>query len=319
MKRFFTFFISLVIIGLAGIFLKTGNCGMFKQKIPFKPPGTVYYSNGVNLFRFTFESLPKTEIIAEGKLNPSFSKKRQKIIFGHADVWICDKNGKNKRRLKEAGNGEPVLSPDEDKIAYTTHNGELGIIYLNNGERDEIIAEDCLPYDIIVWISNDELIYTKGIWPLDTKIKRWYECMPGTRTQININTKQKREFRYKKIYPGTLSPDGQYLLCSKKSSFYELGAIYLLQVQDMKLTKLTRCGGFPHTFIWSPDGRYFLFCKYRHPLISLLHGAFELMDIYVYSLEHKKMYRLIENTALFGGFWLEEEEDLVGVRPRKQN
>ena len=293
MKKLLLSFIGLVIIGLVGIFiLKTGNCGMLQQQIPFELKGTVYYATGTELICFTFKTFPKMEIIKKGWVfGTLFSKKRQKMI-----------NLKNFRNLHM---GLLSLSPDEDKVAFYSMKNKLGVIYLKEG-KVEILAEDC-KYAQPVWISNNELLYSKAVWKPTNEERDEYITIDGPIIKININTKQKIELGYKGIWLGALSPNKQYVICTRNSSSWESCAIYLLHVPDMKLTKFARCPGLIITcFIWSPDGKYFIFKKSRHPLISLLHGAFDIQDLYVYSLEHKKAYCLIENTSLFDGFWLEE-------------
>ena len=306
MRKLLLSFIGLVIIGLGNIFiLKTGGCEIIKHKIPFELKGILYYREaGDGIFKYNFleDKLEKTLLkgtiynefiflslpLEESPPYRTFRLRKYNLKGKIIEEWELPTTH------PMWGSCNQALSPNQRLVARVRkiNRGQFYRLVVSPLNRlyEEVITED-LGYSGIVWISNTDLLYID---------------INNELIQINISTKEKQKLGYKEISPDALSPDGKYVLCSKDSPFYELCAIYLLHVQDMKLTKLTRCGGTPRNFIWSPDGKYFIFSKYRHPLISLLQGLLEMEDVYVYSFEHKKAYRLIESTYLSGGFWLEE-------------
>lgn len=285
---------------------------MFNRKIPFKLTGVFYYrvAGGGEIMKYDFLEAKAEKILPiDGHFfdNSGFIFSFSTLTPSPYRTFRLTKYNLKGEIIEEweLPTTHPIwwsctssLSPDQNLVAGMREivpsqfdRFKLVVSPLNRLD-EKVIAED-LGGSGMVWISNTELLY---------------KDINGETFQIDINTKKKQKFGFKGIFIGPLSPDGKYRLCSKKHSpFYELDAIYLLHVPDMKLNKLTRFPGFGGGGIWSPDSKYFIFSKLIHPLISLLHGNFEMEDVYVYSLEHKRAYQLFEDTFLGGGVWLKEE------------
>jgi len=309
MRKLFPFLIGLIIISLVGVFiLKTGNCGMFTHKIPFELKGILYYqdsSGEISKYNFSEAKVEKT-LLPGGLFNRGF-----RFLFLTSGSTPYRTFRLTKCNLKdeiieewELPTTHPIwwcrnsdLSPNQKLVAGVreidrSRFDKFKLLVSPLNRLDEKVITEDLCNSAIVWISNTDLLYTD---------------INNELIQINISTRKKEKLGCQKeeIYVGTLSPNGRFVLCSS-----DRGGVYLLDIFNKNLTRLKGIsdGG---NFIWSPNGKYFVFGKYRHLLISLLDGSFfhkgfEIADVYVYSLEHKREYRLFKNNTIFDGFWLEE-------------
>ncbi len=276
-----------------------------------KPVGVVYFSNGSDLIKYDFSS-KKKEVLFRFHEESELGKKitqltysaylrgKRKILFiglknlSERHIFESDLNLRNWKEYATTENiGDMSLSPDEKVIAFYRHPNKAIIKKYADLEKEgceRIVATDASARPI--WVSNSELVYY-------SKAKNIVKLDVDSGVQLTLA---------KDVFPESVSPDGKYMLCSKKDS------IYLYDVSHLQLRLLKKGGGLYNSSpdIWSWGGRYFLYSKYQK--VKLTFNLFKYMndliaerqDVWVHCIATGADEKILENEkAPFGGFWLE--------------
>lgn len=276
--------------------------------------GVVYFSDGGSLIKYDF-SVNKSEMLfkyrEESELGkrithityPSYLKNKNRIIFvgsKYPDDYIFESD-LNLENWKKYANTKIVqvlsVSPDENTIAYYKHPNELVIKKYEDLEKDgqeQIVAENIANSSGMLWLSNTELVFNS----IDKNI-----------IKVDIND-SKQQILIKGAYMDAVSPDKKFILCSNKDSI----SLYNCNTHELRLLKKTK-GMFRSIDVWSPDGKYLLFSKLREVKFTLNIFKFwdnllaEYQDLYAYRITTGEEIKLLDNSNLFGGFWLESDSD----------
>jgi len=129
----------------------------------FSLPG----EDSVKLKNLTEEKTPSGVVRAIKDYSPVWSSDGENIAFtsereGEANVWIMDRNGKNKRRLTKNGGVYPSFSGDGKSILYVSYkdsyNGEVYKMDLASGKETRLTRNDNIK--LYPSFSGKNIIYT---------------------------------------------------------------------------------------------------------------------------------------------------------------
>ena len=270
--------------------------------------GSVFYSTGADLYKYDFSTggrkvlFNRKEGLASNReisnaVFPNYLKSKNKIaLIGYgitygSSLFECDLNGNNWKEYKNLKNiGELSISPDETKFAFHRHPNQLIIREYKDLEKDDaekIIAEDSCRWPCL-WKSDEEIFY--------------YDINENT-VLVNIKSGE-RTVVFKGVRPTAISKDGKHLIY--KSEEGNKNKIYLVDLTNYSKRPLMQSrlfySGF---FIWSPDGRYFLFNKtsFFRSLIYAFMGA-DARDIWIYDIKTGKKQIFEKNASFHNGFWV---------------
>lgn len=181
----------------------------------------------------------------------------------------------------------PSLSPEGDLLLFYIHPYQLWVLNLKNNST-KILVSDMGNYSSAVWCANDKVLYA-------TTSNKLFE--------YNIVTGEKRDTGYDNVIPSSLSPDGNLMLCGS----FDGNKIYLYSVKTktMKVLKKSRALTIGSSFIWSSDGKSFL---YTRQTWSNTIRISEAQDLFHYYLDGKEIH-LLKNIALFGGVNITEQDE----------
>lgn len=158
--------------------------------------------------------------------------------------------------------------------------------------KENVVADDVSFHyvPVSVWVSNEELLYRNRSEHI---------------TRVNIFNKEQRDMGFKGLEPGAVSPDGKKVILIERRG-NDGSKIYLLDLEQEKLELIKRFSHFSigGDFIWSPDGKSFI---YTHQSWSTLMRLQEMGNLYWLDLATKKEIKLADTVELFGGFWLPED------------
>ena len=97
------------------------------------------------------------------------------------------------------------------------------------------------------------------------------------------------------VIPAALSPEGDQVLCGS----YDGAKIFMYTIKTNKINvlKKTKLFSMGSNFVWSHDGKYFL---YTRQTLSNLIKFNEIRSLFLYSLEGREI-KLLYKFSLFGG------------------
>ncbi len=175
----------------------------------------------------------------------------------------------------------PSLSPDGLLLAYYRHPSQLWIFDIKRKKSTKFIS-DYAKRNPAVWISDKEIVYNDTANHL---------C------RISVLSGVKDDTGLQKIIPGSLSPDGEKVLCGS----YDGKKIYLYSIKTntLKVLKKSLFLSMGSSFIWSPDSHHFFFT--RQTLSNQIKMK-ESRSLF-YSSQEKEEQKLVDVFSLFGGFF----------------
>jgi hypothetical protein len=175
----------------------------------------------------------------------------------------------------------PAISPDSKFLSYYVHPNQLWILNLKTKESKKAGSE-MLNRQPAVWISNHSLLYATTY-----KNLRCFNTISGQNTRMADQMNE--------VIPGALSPNAEQVICGS----YDGTKIYLytLENKELKIIKKSRFLSLGTNFVWSVDGKGFLFT--RQTWSNSLRFN-ESQDLFYWSLTGNEIH-LSEKVALFGG------------------
>lgn len=286
-----------------------------KQPQPSNPSGVLYFSNGVEIEKLDLKTrkrevaIPRFDDKGEPTISvyPVYSSSANKIYFFRTSNWslkcqlaIYDLANQRIEKTFDFCGDALSLSPDEQRLAYFRGGGlgtreerekpsQLVLRHVLNG-REEVIADDLSFFsEPAIWLSNREILYTNA----ENEI-----------TQINLDTKVRQKRGHKGVTLSSLSPDGAQVLGAERS--LDFSKIYVLDVKERTLKQIKKIKHFTigGTFIWTPDGKSFIYTRQNWTNLVPFE---EVGHLYWHDLATGKEIRLADKVALFGGFWLPED------------
>ncbi|MBN1907070.1 MAG: hypothetical protein JW927_18470 [Deltaproteobacteria bacterium] len=239
------------------------------------------------------------DILDSKKVNdvywPSYNHKNGNIYFSTMSLneehktCIYEVNivNKEEKPVKIVEGRFPSISPAGDFLLFYIHPYQLWVLDLKKNSS-KILFSDMMNYSPAVWCANDKVLYA-------TTSNKLFE--------YNIVTGEKRDTGYDNVIPSSLSPDGNLVLCGS----FDGDKIYLYSVntKTMKVLKKSRALTIGASFIWSSDGKSFL---YTRQTWSNTIRISEAQDLFHYYLDGKEIH-LLKNIALFGGVNITEQDE----------
>jgi hypothetical protein len=298
--------------------------------------GVVYFSGGADLAKCNFITNEKQTLfkfMEESRLGneitnteyPVYLKSKNKMLFkgygyGAGAQWLFESN-LNLQHWKKYERTRSLrtfaLSPDEQWIVYSQFKspGQLLIKRYEDLEKqghERAISEPFLAHwSPPIWISNHELVYNTA---RDEVLKEGSEIVYQTTEDRVIKFDLRngsREVLTTDVDARGISPDKKFILCAN------LDEIYLYDLERAELKKVVSNIGSQASYLWSPDGQYFLFSRIRDVKFTWNFVAFfsEVLgqdyDIYAYHLPtgtERKVPELHDHPKpRLGGFWLKED------------
>jgi hypothetical protein len=199
----------------------------------------------------------------------------------HRGSFIYKYNTDNNPKTEQLLEGRyPALSPDGKLLTYYRHPNHL-VLFETKSKLIKEIGDDidnCRPP---VWVSNKRLLYYN--------VKKQMIL-------FDISTGKKQMTGYEKIIPGSLSPDGRTVLCGN----YAGNKIILYFIDDNKIETIKESNFLTigTTFIWSPDGRSFLYARQKWSSVLRLREGHSL---FLFSLVDRTEKDLDSGIPLAGG------------------
>jgi hypothetical protein len=225
---------------------------------------------------------------------PAYDRETKTVYFsGHENlnvksginIYSINLSTPNNKLEKLIDNADfPALSPDNNQLAFYRHPNQLWIKNLDSTEvKAKKIIDDMANFQPCVWFSNNQLIYIN----LTKKL-----------VIFNLLSGMRQETGYDDIIPGSLSPEGDVILCGAtdgKKIF-----LYFPLSNQVKLIKENKFRSLGTSFIWLSDGNHFLFTMQPWSRILTLD---ESHDLFLSTLNGKETH-LKDKIALFGGISL---------------
>jgi len=191
------------------------------------------------------------------------------------DIWICDADGSNNRRVTthKGQDSYPIWAPDGKHLYYVsdTTGGLANLVKLEiDGEQGDLLPGKPMPTKLTkhtddfvrrarMSANGEAIVYECGF---DLWI---YSVKDGTsrklKIQVNADDKSNPE-TIKTLTTGATefawSPDEKHV------AFVVHGEIFLLPRAGGKAKRLTNDPSFDHGIAWSPDGKKMLFLSDRN-------------------------------------------------------
>jgi len=183
------------------------------------------------------------------------------------DIWICNADGGNNRRLTtaEVQDISPMWSPDGKTIYYVSET---------LGSPANVVAQDAngsgKPRQITfhkdegvrkarISGNGEWIVYECGpdIWLTSTR-----SGLPARKLAIEVHADDKSNIERKTTYTSgateyTVSPDEKHVV------FAVHGELFLIPLSGGKATRLTDHPAFDHGAAWAPDGKSIIFLSDR--------------------------------------------------------
>lgn len=176
----------------------------------------------------------------------------------------------------------PSIPPDGSLLIYYQHPNQLWLLEIKSQIKKQIIlnASNRKP---IVWISDKDFLFTDK----NEKLMR-----------MNIVSERIKNTGHQYVIPDALSPDGERVLCGS----YDGQKIFIYTIKTNSITTFKKTFFFSmgSSFVWTLDGKYFLYT--RQTLANLIQLN-ESKSLFLCSLDGKEQ-KLIDWFALLGGFAL---------------
>ncbi len=180
----------------------------------------------------------------------------------------------------------PSLSPDGGHLVFYRHPGQLWLLHLE-GKESRLIDTDAVKNEPVVWVSNRKFLYRSNEDRLLT---------------FDVASMEKNWTGHMGVIPSALSPDGRTVLCggSDARKVY----LYTFDTNRLALIRKTRSLFIGSTFVWSLDGKSFLYERQTWANQIRLN---ESTDLFLCTLDGDEKI-VVKRMALFGGFALQENE-----------
>jgi Tol biopolymer transport system component len=159
-----------------------------------------------------------TRIISSSQAEntPQYSPDGGKITFtswrsGDYEIWVCDGDGQNPRRLTQMGGGTPRWSPDGQWVAFDSRPKEKAHIFVVRAEggSPRCLTDDAFDEFIPIWSRDGRWIYFGSNRSGDLQI---WKISPGGGRAVQVTRKGGWEafesFDGKDIYYSKLSTAG---------------------------------------------------------------------------------------------------------------
>jgi hypothetical protein len=219
---------------------------------------------------------------------PNYNKSNHDLYFaglpdeGNSRTnYIYKYNASKKPNLETLIKGSnPSLSPDGQWLAYYQHPNKLWTINLESKQKMKLV-DDIANLQPPVWVSNNSLLYYSSTNQLII---------------LDIIRGDKRKTGHEMVIPGSLSPDGNTVLCS--SSHSNKIFIYSIDTNKLETIKESNILSIGSNFIWRPDGKSFLYT--RQTLANVLRFR-EMGDLFLFSIDDRAEKQLLKWFHFFGG------------------
>ncbi|SFA79642.1 MULTISPECIES: S9 family peptidase [unclassified Bacillus (in: firmicutes)] len=238
--------------------------------------------------------------------SPRWSPDGQKIVFisnrnGKNQLFVLNVNGGEAKQITSLPRGasNPVWSPDGKRIAFST--SLRGDTRIENADQEEKTTITPLEVEEMKYKSDAE-----GFWNGDYKQIAVLEIETGKVEQLTTGETDHQLFCW--------SPDGKYLAIgadqnvNKDDSF--LQDVFMLDVLEKSLTKITEGSGYFGNVTWSPNGKYLGLIGHESEFKNAT-----LPKAWIYHLESKSMNCLTDSWDVAVGDMMISDFQYGAVNP----
>jgi Tol biopolymer transport system component len=202
-------------------------------------------------------------------------------VYESFDIFVSDLDGNVKRQLtKEPGyDAEAVVSPNKDKIMFTSMRGgdlDLYVMDMDGSNVKQLTKE--LGYDGGAWFSPDG---TKIVWrasrpKTEEEIKEYKDLLAKglvapTNMEVFVANADGSDAKQvtnlgKANWAPNFMPDGKRIIFASNHE-YARGFpfnMYIINMDGTGLQKISHDGGFDAFPMFSPDGKKLIFSSNRN-------------------------------------------------------
>jgi len=219
---------------------------------------------------------------------PSYDRKNGLIYFEaehkgsgwSRQIFFIAIDDKKMNPIRVVEGRQPSISLDGSMLAYSRHPNQLWLFDIKSKESKKA-ASDILAAQPVVWISSKDLLYSD----LNNNLVRY-----------DIGAGKADKTGHDHVIPGALSPGENRVLCGSYDGSKIL--MYTINTNKIEVLKKSILFSMGSSFVWSRNGKYFLYTKQT---LSNLIRLNESRSLYRYAFGGEETL-LIDKFSLFGGF-----------------
>jgi Tol biopolymer transport system component len=190
---------------------------------------------------------------------------RRPVPSGSSSLYVVNRDGTGRRRLASSFPLEPPLtwSPDGRFVAVATQSARVYLARVDRGARRRFGLgwPPHLSNGPLAWTGRRSLLLSTRVGGNDRDL---YAVEPDGSGVTALTTNTAADF------DAAGSPDGTRIAFVSNPRGPKAGALFVMNLRDRSVRRISRRGNAPRSPTWSPDGRRIAYVSNPHSTIQVV-------------------------------------------------